>query len=353
MIRKTFKILMYIVVILLLIVIAYLVFMTITDYKPEEVIDIEIENNQKDVVKLDKEMTLTTYNIGYCGMDEEIHFFMDGGSLSRSISKEKTEANLKGSIDALKEINEDFTFLQEVDINATRSYKVDQYEEIKNEFKDFTTSFAINYKTPWVPIPLTKPHGKVLAGLMNLSKYKVDESTRYSLPGQEKWPRQLAELDRCILVNRIPVENSKELVLINVHLSAYDKGGFIRKQQLGFLQQFLKEEYDKGNYVIAGGDFNHQIPGSDPEKFEATEEWPSWLQMIPNEFLLNGYKWKFDENTPTVRTAGTPYVKGENFRAIIDGFIVSENIKTIDIKGKELDFKYSDHNPLTIKFKLS
>lgn len=353
MIKNMLKIGVFIVAAMLLIVICYLIFMTVTDYKPEAVIEIDVENNiENKKIKLNKELTATTYNIGYCGMDKDMHFFMDGGKLSRSISEEKTLENLKGTIQALKDINADFMLLQEVDIEATRSYKIDQYEEIKKSFNGYNSTFGINYKTPWVPIPLTKPHGKVFAGIMTLSNYSVKDSIRYDLPGKEKWPRQLAELDRCILVNRVPVENGKELVVVNVHLSAYDKGGMIRKQQLQFLQDFLSKEKEEGNYVIAAGDFNHQIPGSNPEKFEATESWPDWLQMMPETFMPSGYKWEFDNNTPTVRTAGTPYVKGENFRAIIDGFIVSDNIEVIESKGMDLDFKYSDHNPLSLKFKI-
>ena len=40
------------------------------------------------------------------------------------------------------------------------------------------------------------------------------------------------------------------------HMSAYDKGGVIRKKQAEMLKGVLQEEYDKGYYVIAGGDFN-------------------------------------------------------------------------------------------------
>ena len=52
-----------------------------------------------------------------------------------------------------------------------------------------------------------------------------------------------------------------------------------------------------------------------------------------------------DENVPTNRTAGIPYDKDVNFTAIIDGFIVSDNINVVAKKGNDLQFKYSDHNP--------
>ncbi len=43
------------------------------------------------------------------------------------------------------------------------------------------------------------------------------------------------------LESRVSLENNRELVLINSHLSAYDKGGKIRKQQLSFLKKLYNK----------------------------------------------------------------------------------------------------------------
>lgn len=337
---------------IIIVIMGYLVFMTITDYRPEKILEVNIENNKKEKAKVNYPMTIMTYNTGYCGMDKDVDFFMDGGKGSRSLSKEKTVENLEGIFKTLKEENPTFIFLQEVDKKATRSYKINQYDYFINNLKGYSSSFAINYKVPWVPVPIKKPHGNVLSGLASFSKLTVNKSIRYDLPGKESWPRQLGDLDRCVLVNRIPVENGKELIFINLHLSAYDKGGKIRKQQLGFLSSFLQEEYKKGNYVIAGGDFNHQIPGSEVSIFKTTEEWPEWLQSMPKDFKPEGFIWSFDKNNPTVRTVAKPYKRGENFTTIVDGFLISDNVEVMSIKTKDLDFTYSDHNPVILSFKL-
>ncbi len=44
--------------------------------------------------------------------------------------------------------------------------------------------------------------------------------------------------------------------------------------------------------------------------------------------------------------------KGENFTAVIDGFLVSDNIEVISVKAHSMDFKNTDHNPVNMKFKL-
>lgn len=347
------KILGLVVGVLVCVFLLYLLVMTITDYRPKDIITLEVENQQEKTISKDEVFTITTYNIGYCGMDKDQNFFMDGGTGSRSSSKEKTMENLKGITDFLADNDSTFIFIQEVDTMATRSFNINQYEYLKENLKDYSSSFAINYKTLWVPVPILKPHGKVnVAGLVTLSKYNVDSATRYQLPGKESWPRQLAELDRCFLESRISLDNGKELVLINAHLSAYDKGGNIRKQQLGFLKEYISKEYDKGNYIVVGGDWNHLIPTTDPTIFKTTETWPDWLQKIPDDFKPKGFNWVAEESVPTSRTVATSYVKGVNFTAVIDGYLISDNIKVLNAKGHPLDFQYSDHNPVTIEIKL-
>ncbi|MGL5756372.1 MAG: endonuclease/exonuclease/phosphatase family protein [Paraclostridium sp.] len=330
----------------------YFLFMVATDYKPESEISIEIENNQSKKVEKEDEISITTLNTGYCGTDKDVDFFMDGGTMSRAVSEERVNEDLNGIIDYMKRSDSDIYFLQEVDKESTRSFNVNQYESYKNKFEDYGSMFAINYKVPWVPVPITKPHGKVLGGLTTMSKYHIDENTRYDLPGKENFLRQLADLDRCMMVSRTTVEDGKELVLINAHLSAYDKGGKVRLQQLDFIEKFLNNEYKKGNYIVLGGDFNQQIPGTSYSDFDTTQQKPAWLQDIPKDFDPNGFRWAVDANTPTSRTMDIKYKKGENLLSIIDGFLVSDNIDVINVKGYNMDFKYTDHNPVTINFKL-
>ncbi|EJO5348566.1 endonuclease/exonuclease/phosphatase family protein [Clostridium botulinum] len=350
--KKIGQVFLKVFIFITLVIVGYILFMTVTDYKPEDKIQLSIKGQTGNKLNLKDSFSIATFNIGYGGMDDKQDFFMDGGKGSRSSSKEKTIENIKGITEFLKKTNSSFIFLQEVDTNSTRSFKINQYDYLKNNFKTYSSSMALNYKTPWGPVPILKPHGTVNAGLVTLSKYQINSATRYQYPGKESWPRQLAELDRCFLESKISLENGKELVLINSHLSAYDKGGKIRKQQLSFLKNYIIKEYKKGNYIIVGGDWNHLIPGTNPLIFKTTEKWPNWLQKIPNEFKPKEFKWVADKNVPTTRTDGTSYKKGENFTAVIDGFLVSDNVEVINVKAYSLDFKNTDHNPVSVEFKL-
>lgn len=341
-----------IVIAVLLVVIGYVIFMIVSDYKPKPEETVQIENNQSKKVEFNKEYTLTSFNVGYAGMDKNVDFFMDGGTMSRAISKDAVLENLNGIENIMKNLNSDFYFLQELDKKSTRSYKVNEYESIKNKFTDYSTSFAKNFDVPWVPLPLTHPHGQVLSGIMTMSKFDFGSAVRYDLPGKENYFRQLGDLDRCMLVNRTKLSNGKELLLINVHLSAYDKGGKVRKVQLGFIQNFVENEYKKGNYIVLGGDWNHELPGTDAFKFKTTESHPDWLQKIPDDFVPEGFKIYADKNVPSNRTVMKPYVEGENLRSVIDGFMVSDNVDVEKVQCSEYNFRYSDHNPTTLTFSL-
>lgn len=330
----------------------FLIYISLTDYKPENVIALEVQHNQDLSLPIEKEFSITTFNLGYGGLDKNEHFFMDGGSNSRASSKEKVEENMLAIADFLKETASDFYFLQEVDRDSTRSYHINEEAYLTEKLPHYSSTFAQNYLVKWVPVPVTKPHGSVNSGLVTLAKYQISESKRLALKGQESWPRQLFELDRSMLEQRIPLANGKELLLINAHLSAYDKGGKVRKQQLGFINNYVTKEFEKGNYIIIGGDWNHSIPTTDPNIFPTTEAWPDWLQMIPEDFLPEGFQWVADKTISTSRTIAKPYVEGENFLSVIDGFLISENIELVSVSGHPLDFEYSDHNPVTVVFKL-
>ncbi|WP_040950837.1 endonuclease/exonuclease/phosphatase family protein [Gorillibacterium massiliense] len=327
-----------------------LLVLTITDYKPDEVIPLTASPSQNPIIKHNEPFSVTTFNIGYAGLDQNQDFFMDGGTMSRSSSKSQTLTNLTGLSSYLKKAESNIIFLQEVDTRSSRSYHINEADYMADQLPAYSHVFAANYNVPWVPVPLTHPMGSAHSGLLTLSSYKSTANTRYDLPGKESWPTQLFELDRAFLESRLPVDNGKELVLVNLHLSAFDKGGKIRKKQLNYLNAYIQKESEKGNYLLIGGDWNHALPDTDPSAFATTQEWPEWLQSFPDSFKPVGFQWAVDKKTPSVRTVDVRYTEGVNFRAVIDGFLVSPNIEIKSVEGTDLHYANSDHNPVTARF---
>ena len=55
---------------------------------------------------------------------------------------------------------------------------------------------------------------------------------------------------------------------------------------------------------------------------------------------------------PTCRNANRPYGEG-NSVYIVDGFLTSQNVLVLEKTVVDTAFKYSDHNPVTLTFKLA
>ncbi len=56
-------------------------------------------------------------------------------------------------------------------------------------------------------------------------------------------------------------------------------------------------------------------------------------------------------DVPTCRSSDMPYTPGVNYTAVLDGFIVSDNL-TATARNVDTGFAYSDHNPVLLTFVL-
>ena len=133
---------------------------------------------------------------------------------------------------------------------------------MREKLPSYTSSYAYNYKTLMVPYPLP-PIGRVTSGIMTLSSFEVSDAERIQLPCPFSYPIRLCNLKRCLIVSRIPIAGSEhELVIVNLHLEAYDSGEG-KAAQTRMLADILQNEAAAGNYVIAGGDFNQTFSNVD------------------------------------------------------------------------------------------
>lgn len=369
-IKKLIIGLLSLVVLLLIVVGAYVGYMLIQFYRLPDELDLgeEINNNQVSTLDPSLTYTITTYNIGFGAYNRDFSFFMDSGEMldgtkltgkgSKAASLDIVISNTAGAIEIVEAQNPDFMFFQEVDIKATRSHKYNQYEALKNAFLSYGSSFAYNFHSAFLFYPLTDPHGAVEAGIATFSKYNLSTSKRYKLPIDESFPNKFFDLDRCFLISRLPISGGGELVLINVHLSAYDEGGVIRSAQVNMLKSILTTEYQAGNYVIVGGDFNHDIASS-LNTFPTMQKVPEWVFVLEASQLPNGYSFSASKENPSCRSSDMAYLAGVNYTVTIDGFILSDNITALSINNivslynEDVNFLYSDHNCVVLEFSLN
>ncbi len=322
--------------------------LTALEYRPKDVEKVEAPNGST-ALETGREFTIMSYNTGYAGLGASEEFFMDGGNKTRADNKETVEGFMHGIAEELKAQNADIYILQEVDTGSKRSYFIDETAYYK-EALGLPFDFAYNFNTFYLPYPIPDTMGKVKSGLATYTSYAVDSAERIQLPVPFSWPMRTMNLKRCLLINRLPVSGTdNELVLINLHLEAYDSGeGKIAQTKM--LYDVITSEVAKGNYVIAGGDFNQTFPGA--HLYEAVMD-GLWMPGTLDDNLPEGFRFVFDEKEPTCRSLDRPYTGCENPQYyIIDGFIVSSNVNVTSLEVLDTGFANSDHRPLKLVFSL-
>ncbi len=234
-------------------------------------------------------LTVVAANLGFGAYGPDFDFFMDGGTGSVARSAEYVRANILGSAEAIKSLDPDFVLFQEVDVQGTRSHNVDEYALLVDAFPNDASVFAQNYDSPYLAWPPYAPHGANRAGMVTFSDCAIADALRRSLPISDSFSK-LLDLDRCYSIVRIPTSADVDLVLFNVHLSAYGADAQIMQAQRDMLYADMQKERDAGNFVIAGGDFNHDMIGVSNEVYgNATDTEASWAKPFDFASVPSGF----------------------------------------------------------------
>ena len=349
--KKFLRVLLILLLVIVVAVGGLLGWLTATEFRPEPVesLDFLTHSDEAATIPNDAELKILSWNVGYAGLGKDSDFFMDGGKDARSADQATVQEYLAGISGVINGGEYDFVMLQEVDTDSSRTYGINEAKALAFG----TSSFAFNYSCPFVPVPVP-PLGKVNSGLLSCSAYEVSEAERLSLPCPFSWPLRIANLKRCLMVSYLPIEGSdKQLVLVNLHLEAYDDGeGKIA--QTNQLREFIETQYQLGNYVIAGGDFNQTFPGS-------LEVYPMlkadfWTPGVLDDSLLpEGWRFAYDTAAPSCRLLNQPYDPADRENTqyyVIDGFILSPNVELNAVHTLDLAFENSDHNPVELSVTL-
>ena len=342
--------------IILLVIVSYGAYVFLDYYRLEDNLPLEI-TPATDPLGMDaavgKTYRVVSYNVGFGAYSNDYTFFMDGGNESRARSAEAVQTNIGGAVSEIQVLSPDFALLQEVDVDGTRSYHINEASLVQEGLGGtYYSTFAQNYDSPYLFWPLLEPHGANRAVQSTFSRYPVASALRRSLP-IERGVMKLVDLDRCYAVHRIPLDSGRELVLYNFHLSAYTSDGSIAEEQLEMLFADMLSEYQKGNYAVAGGDFNKDLLGDSSAVFGVSGEDYTWAQPIPEDLVPAGLSVvaPLDEENPvpSCRNADRPYGP-DNFVLVVDGFIVSDNVTAVESAAVDTGFRWSDHNPVYLDF---
>jgi endonuclease/exonuclease/phosphatase family metal-dependent hydrolase len=313
---------------LLLFIVAFIVFFfwasSSTLHKDEYAKLIQLENHH--LVKKDTTYSIITYNIGY----------LSGMTNNLPIAKPKSlfDANLQKVKIEIKKINPDIIAFQELDYDAARSYHIHQEQEIVQLGYNYIAR-AINWDERYIPFPywpFNMHFKKVVSGQSILSKYPLKEHQRIVLQRDDSAPfyRDAFYLERLAQVVKVQL-NGKEIVIINVHLEAFNKQTRVYqfKEVLALFNRY-KNDYP----TILLGDFNSR----------ARDDKAAIKDLFEMENLGNAaFETSNIENTFDTK---------QPFERIDYIFYTKNSIEYIS--GKVLDNfeQASDHLPVYMKFKL-
>lgn len=376
-VKKIFKVLGIVLGVILLTLIAYIIYLYASYHRIEDNLVLEVEpapDAGEDLEGLTsgarsasasalynsslttgQEYSALTYNLGFGAYTPDFSFFMDGGKSSWAKSKESVQDTIQGAGELIASYDPDFALLQEVDLDSTRSYHVNEYSILKDCLSSYNSVFAQNYDSAFLFYPFTQPHGSSKSGLALFSRYQVTDSLRRSFPVSTSFSK-FFDLDRCYSISRVPVDNGKELVIFELHMSAYGNSDAIREGQIRMLADDMQKEYEAGNYVLCGGDFNHDLKASEDD----SENRESWAYPFPRAILPDHFSFCIDQLTDeerdslwdSARNADMEYVPGETYTVTLDGFIISDNIECVSYDNINTGYIYSDHDPVYLEFTL-
>lgn len=374
--KKVIKITGIILLALVIVLAAYIIYLyasyhRIPDNQELQVEEISQNTEAGNELTTEKNYSALTYNIGFGAYTPDFSFFMDGGKSSWAKSKDSVKETIKGAGELVASKDPDFALIQEIDLDATRSYHVNEYSILKETIPAYNCVFAQNYDSAFLFYPFTQPHGKSKAGLALFSKYPITGSLRRSFPISTSFTK-FFDLDRCYSISRVPVDNGKELVIFELHMSAYGNSDAIREGQIRMLSEDMQKEYEAGNYVICGGDFNHDLKAADTQSKASdasnntqtdsgdSAEPESWAYPFPRSELPEHFSFCLDQLSEdeknnlwnSARNADMEYVPGKTYTVTLDGFIISDNVECTKYENVNTGYSYSDHDPVYMEFQL-
>lgn len=361
--KKSIKKFIILVSILVIALVGYGIYVFTAWYRLPENLTIEVNRNVASTYSEESPSLTTgmfywamTYDIGFGAHRGDFGSFMEGGSSFRAKDEESVMAAVSAMAEIINNVSPDFVLMQEVDVDGTRSYHVNELELMNQFVKGYYYDYAQNSDSPFWLLPPWQPYGSNESGLVTYSRAEITDAVRRSLPIAEDLSKYI-DLDRCYSVSRIPVETGegahKTLCIYNVHLSAYGSNRKVRKQQLAMLYEDMAKDYSRGDYVICGGNFGQDLKGS---ATEAVHEWAESYdrQSLPEGFLLAMDDARDTEDIlqDTARRADAPYVEGQTDTVTLDGFIISDNITINYYYHMDWDYEFSNHEPAIMQFRL-
>ena len=279
------------------------------------------------------EFTVVAYNIGY----------LSGLTNNQAVTRDESlyRQNLETAIAALQTVNPDILALQEIDLDARRSFRVNQVEALANALAYPQQAIAVNWDKRYVPFPYWPPtahFGEILSGQAILSQFSLITHERLVLdrvPGNPFYYNALY-LDRLAQVATVQI-GERSLVVINLHLEAFDAP--TRQRQTEFVLQ-LAETYGQQQPVLLLGDFNSAVnreAEGEPRSITTVLDSPILAAAVPPDQLAQPEQFTFPSDKPQHKL---DYV-----------FYTPDSLEVLDVQVLSAAAQASDHLPVVVRLR--
>ena len=204
-----------------------------------------------------RSINVMTWNIRF-GV-ARLDFALDACGDRVIISKGEVITGLEGIAKKINESNVDIVLMQEVDVQSKRSSYVDQVQWLLNNTVMNYGAYASKWKSQ---IILADGIGRVDAGNLILSKWKLEDAKRHQLPlrGDQDGLTQLFYLRRNVVTAKVEMPGTP-FFAVNAHLTAFATDDTKQKHILGF-KNILDDIVSSGFSFVAGGDLNAIPPNA-------------------------------------------------------------------------------------------
>ena len=204
-----------------------------------------------------KTISVMTWNIRF-GV-ARLDFALDACGDRVIISKGEVITGLEGIAKKINDSNVDIVLMQEVDVQSKRSSYIDQVQWLLDNTGMNYGVYASKWKSQ---IILADGIGRVDAGNLILSKWKLEDAKRHQLPlrGDQDGLTQLFYLRRNVITAKVDMPGTP-FFAVNAHLTAFATDDTKQKHISGF-KTILDDIVASGFNFVAGGDLNAIPPNA-------------------------------------------------------------------------------------------
>ena len=204
-----------------------------------------------------KTISVMTWNIRF-GV-ARLDFALDACGDRVIISKSEVITGLEGIAKKINDSNVDIVLMQEVDVQSKRSSYIDQVQWLLDNTGMNYGVYASKWKSQ---IILADGIGRVDAGNLILSKWKLEDAKRHQLPlrGDQDGLTQLFYLRRNVITAKVDMPGTP-FFAVNAHLTAFATDDTKQKHISGF-KTILDDIVASGFNFVAGGDLNAIPPNA-------------------------------------------------------------------------------------------